>query len=191
MTRLDRPAGAQWSTLTRRPGRNEFTSFSAEVKPLARVPFPVPSRPSLSGSRGTSGSRPRPNPGHARGSGNSGPTATVRRLVLERDGYACVCCGTSVIGRRYSLGHRLRASQGGKAVPSNLLTFLGLGGELCHGRIDARRDPADEDKGFTVRSFQDPALVPVMFFEPDGSGALVYLLDDGTVSATPPVGGAA
>lgn len=181
MTRLDRPAGAQWSTLAKRPGRNPFTSFTAAPVPLPRTEW-------LSRS---GGSKPRPNVGHPRGSGNSGPTPSVRKLVLERDGYACVCCGVSVIGRRYSLGHRLRASQGGRAVPSNLLTFLGWGGQECHGRIDSREDPGDEARGYTVRSWDDPALVPVMVFEASGSGALVYLLDDGTASATPPQVGAA
>jgi hypothetical protein len=104
----------------------------------------------------------------------------VRRLVLERDGYRCTCgCGQSIIGQRYSLGHRLRASQGGKPVPSNLLTFLGWGGEACHGRIDSRRDPADEANGLTVRSWQDPALVPVVIAGEDGSKVPVWLWDDG------------
>ena len=121
-------------------------------------------------------------------SGNSHPTAEVRRLVLARDTYACVCCGRSILGRRYSLGHRLRASQGGRPVPSNLLTFLGWGGEECHGRIDRRDDPADEEKGFTVRSNQDPALVSVMIFSEYGSGAQVWLNDAGTYQDYPPDG---
>jgi hypothetical protein len=156
------------------------TPMPASTVPLVRGPW-------LSSRSG--GSKPRPNVGHPRGSGNSGPTPGVRKLVLERDGYACVCCGVSVIGRRYSLGHRLRASQGGKAVPSNLLTFLGWGGQECHGRIDNRENPEDEARGYTIRMGGNPLLVPVMFFEPSGSGALVYLLDDGTVSAMPPLGG--
>jgi hypothetical protein len=116
-----------------------------------------------------------------------GPTPEVRALVLARDGYACACCGVSVIGRRYSLGHRLRASQGGKPVPSNLLTFLGLGGEACHGRIDQRRRPADEDRGLTVRSYMDPALVPVTLFD----GRRVWLDDAGRYLDCEPEGLAA
>ena len=106
----------------------------------------------------------------------------VRLLVLERDRYRCTCCGRSIIGQRYSLGHRLRASQGGKAVPSNLLVFLGWGGEACHGRIDSRRDPSDEENGLTVRSWKDPALVPVKLH----SGIRVWLTDDGRYSYEPP-----
>ena len=111
----------------------------------------------------------------------NGPTSEVRALVLERDEYTCQCgCRQSIIGQRHSLGHRLRASQGGRAVPSNLLTFLGWGGEACHGRIDQRRDPRDEANGMTVRSGQDPARVPVTVTLEDGSKAERFLWDDGT-----------
>ena len=125
-----------------------------------------------------------------RSGGNSGPTPKVRALVLERDGHACVCCGMSILGQHYSLGHRLRASQGGKPVPSNLLTFLGLGGEMCHGRIDNRTDPADEAKGYTCRSWQDPAQIPVMVFSEGGSGVLAWVWDDGRYHFDGPQGGA-
>ena len=112
---------------------------------------------------------------------------TVRRLVLERDGFRCVCCGESILGRHYSLGHRRRASQGGLFTPSNLLVFLGWGGELCHGRIDSRRDPQDELNGLTVRSYDDPALVPVTVATPDGPG-LFWLTDDASRVDYPPSG---
>jgi len=121
-------------------------------------------------------------------SGRSEIPDAVRALVLARDGRACFCCGTSIAGERYSLGHRQRASQGGRAVPSNLITLLGWGGEMCHGRIDNRADPADEAKGYTVRSWADPALVPVMLFSPGGSGAMVWLTDDGGLSVAAPEG---
>jgi len=117
---------------------------------------------------------------------NSGPSATVRALVLARDGSSCVCCGLSVTGQRYSLGHRLRASQGGKPVPSNLITLHGLGGESCHGRIDDRRDPSDEAKGYSLRSWQSPLLVPVMIFSPHGPGMPLWLDDLGNYLTEPP-----
>ena len=122
---------------------------------------------------------------------NSGPSAAVRALVLARDGHACVCCGVSIMGRRYSLGHRLRASQGGKPVPSNLIVLLGLGGESCHGRIDSRLDRSDEAKGYSLRSWQDPLLVPVTVVSPDRSEMPLWLDDDGKYSAVPPEGAVA
>lgn len=127
---------------------------------IRRAPLPVASR-SLPGPRYT------------------GPSRKVRRLVLERDGYACVCCGTGIIGRPYSLQHRLRRSQGGDNSPSNLITVLGTGTTGCHERIDSRRDPSDEAKGYTVRSWGIPALVPVMLFSPHGSGVMAWLDDEG------------
>ena len=110
---------------------------------------------------------------------DTGPPRKVRALVLARDGYACVCCGKSIIGQRYSLGHRKRASQGGKPVPSNLLTFLGWGGEQHHGRIDRRDNPADEANGYTVRSSKDPKLIPVNRVRADGSRVRQFAWDDG------------
>ena len=119
---------------------------------------------------------------------DTGPSRKVRALVLERDGHACVCCGRSVIGQVYSLQHRKRRSQGGGNSPSNLVTVLGDGTRGCHQRIDSRRDPADGAKGFTVRSWQDPALIPVMVFSEHGSGAAVYLTSEGTYSCEAPEG---
>lgn len=112
---------------------------------------------------------------------DTGPSKAVRALVLERDGYACVCCGVSVIGRPYSLQHRQRRSQSGGNSPSNLIVVLGRGGELCHGRIDNREDPADEEKGYTVRSWGDPAAIPVVYARTDGPGFTAWLADDGSL----------
>lgn len=104
----------------------------------------------------------------------------VRALVLKRDGGRCVRCGIKVRSGRYSLGHRKRASQNGRPVPSNLLTFCGLGGELCHGAVDSRRYDEDAAKGYRCESWQDPARIAVMIFEEDGSGVSKYPHDDGT-----------
>lgn len=109
----------------------------------------------------------------------TGPSRKVRTLVLARDSYACVCCGQSVIGRPYSLQHRKRRSQGGGNDPSNLITVLGTGTTGCHERIDSRRDPHDEARGYTVRSWQDPALIPVVVFSEGCPGVTAWLWDDG------------
>jgi len=112
---------------------------------------------------------------------NTGPDPATRELVLARDGWRCVCCGRSVIGQQYSLQHRKRRSHGGTNSPVNLITVLGSGITGCHWRIDSRADPADELNGYTVRSGQDPALVPVRVF-----GARVWARPDGTWAHEPP-----
>lgn len=121
----------------------------------------------------------------------TGPDAATRRLVLERDDWSCVCCGKSVTGQPYSLQHRKRRSQGGSNDPSNLVTVLGTGATGCHFRIDSRIDPADEAKGYTCRSWQNPAAVPVMVLSEHGSGMTVWLSADGQYLTEPPEGCAA
>lgn len=122
---------------------------------------------------------------------NTGPSRKVRELVLARDGHACVCCGRSVIGQPYSLQHRKRRSQGGGNSPSNLVVVLGTGTTGCHERIDSRRDPHDEAAGYTVRSWQDPAMIPVMIASEYGSGITAWLAGDGTYAFEAPLGGVA
>jgi hypothetical protein len=115
-----------------------------------------------------------------------GPDQQTRGLVLERDGYSCVCCGRSIMGQEYSIQHRKRRSQGGTSSPSNLITLLGSGITRCHGRIDSRIDPHDEAKGYTVRGAYDPAQIPVMLFASSDSGVVMWPTDDGRWSAEPP-----
>ena len=115
---------------------------------------------------------------------DTGPSARTRKAVYERDGWCCVCCGTPVQDRPHSVGHRKRRSQGGPNDLSNLLTFLGLGTNPLdpddhHARIDSRRDPSDEAKGYSLRSHQDPFLVPVLVGSVSGSKTQVWLSDDG------------
>jgi hypothetical protein len=121
---------------------------------------------------------------------DTGPDAKTRALVYQRDCFACVCCGTSILDRAHSLGHRLRRSQGGTNCPAGLITLLGLGdGSLGkddhHYRIDNRDDPGDEAKGYTVRSRKDPHLVSVMVFGPGGGGATLFPSCDGQWSSAP------
>jgi hypothetical protein len=120
---------------------------------------------------------------------DTGPGRATREAVYERDHWACVCCGQSVIGRPHSVGHRKRRSQGGTLCPANLVTFLGWGNGLVaddhHWRIDRREDPGGEAKGLTLRSHEDPHLVSVMVFGPGGGGASLFPTCDGQWSTSP------
>lgn len=127
---------------------------------------------------------------------DTGPDAATREAVYTRDGRMCVCCGTPIDGRPHSVGHRKRRSQGGKHVMPNLLTFLGLGSNPLdpddhHARIDSRVDPHDEAKGYTVRRKDDPALIGVMYASEHGSGIVMWLHDDGSLSPDGPEAGEA
>jgi hypothetical protein len=113
---------------------------------------------------------------------NLGPSLAVRRLVLARDGFSCVCCGTSIIGRRYSL---LRRASQGPDTPENLITVLGWGTEDCCGRIYLFRVRADKAKGYRLAAGEDPANKPMVIVTEDG-GALVWLTASGTYSTGPP-----
>jgi hypothetical protein len=97
----------------------------------------------------------------------------VRKRVLERDGYSCVCCGTSIIGHPFTLG--LRLSDGG-AVPENLVTLL----RSCYRRVHLYKDPADGIgvKGYRLPSGADPAAEPVLIVSAEGA-AYVWLASDG------------
>lgn len=149
------------------------------ITPLRRAGFTVITGDGAEVRRFPAKTRPR----------DTGPDRKTRLLVLERDGYVCVCCGRSIIGQPYSLQHRKRRSQGGRSDPPNLITVLGTGTTGCHQRIDSRIDPEDEARGYTVRSWDDPAQVGVMIFSPGGSGATKWLTEDGRYSDFPPDGG--
>ncbi len=118
------------------------------------------------------------------------PDAATRRLVLARDGWRCVCCGVSVIGKPYSLQPRKSMSQGGDNSPSNLITVLGRSGQLCCGRIESRRDPADEAAGFWIGPGEeprsDPRCIPIALASPGGPRITVWLTPDGHYSTQTP-----
>lgn len=117
------------------------------------------------------------------------PSREVRALVMARDGYACPCCGTSVVARPHSV---LRRSRDDGDSPANLLTFLGRGENPLdpadhRARVDSRRDPTDAARGFTVPSGQDPALVPVAVSGQAGWITL-WLTAEGACRTEPPPG---
>ena len=110
--------------------------------------------------------------------GYTEPDTATRRLVLQRDGYACVCCGVPFLGKRYSVHHRMHKSQGGTNSPSNLIMVLGT----CAERIRSHRDLRDEESGYSLRTDQDPELVPILLYGRIG----VWLAPDGLYRCEPP-----
>jgi 5-methylcytosine-specific restriction protein A len=124
---------------------------------------------------------------------DTGPTRKVRALVLARDGFACVGCNKSVVGRPYSLQHRVARGMGGTSradagSPVNLIVLCGSatspGG--CH-LLAEQRDPVMHERGLWLNSWEDPATVPVMI-----ATALlpvpVWPTADGRYSKVPPEG---
>jgi hypothetical protein len=118
-------------------------------------------------------------------------TPAVRTTVLERDGYACVCCGRTIIGRQYSLQHRRAKKMGGSRLPwinspQNLLTVLGSATTGCHARME-RREQADKDRGYVISEWPeiDPRLIPVTVVTEFGE-ATVWLTAEGGLSNDPP-----
>lgn len=55
----------------------------------------------------------------------------TRRRILQRDGYACQCCGT--VRADNEIDHRVPLEQGGSNDDSNLQTLCG-GPDGCHTR---------------------------------------------------------
>lgn len=98
----------------------------------------------------------------------------IRRLVLARDDFACVCCNRSVLGQPYSIDVRESRTLGRDRSPENLITVL----RECGERIALGLDPADEAKGYKVSPWDDPALVPVVYVTSTGQ-ANWWLLPDG------------
>jgi hypothetical protein len=106
----------------------------------------------------------------------------VRRLVLARDDWACLCCARSVLGQPYALHLRKPWQLGGDTSPENLITVLAE----CGDRIRGRYDLADEASGYQVRPVEEPALVPVLYSTPAGRKRF-WLLPDGGRAFEPPV----
>jgi hypothetical protein len=128
---------------------------------------------------------------------DTGPSRKVRALVMAREGNCCAACGISVIGRPYSVQHRVARGMGGTSSPAanspeRLVLLCGSATTpgSCHALCEAR-DPDMHGRGFWLWSWEDPALIPVMLASEHGSGITVRLTAGGTYSAEPPEGLAA
>lgn len=94
-----------------------------------------------------------------------GPSGEVVEAVVERDRYSCVRCGYGIgpneRGRRWSLHHRLRRSQGVEHTVQNLIVLCG-GSEApgCHGWVHGNPDEA-RAAGWLLRGRMEPLAVAV------------------------------
>ncbi|WP_030506413.1 HNH endonuclease [Microbispora rosea] len=120
-------------------------------------------------------------------------TAKVRQAVLERDNYACVSCGQSIIGRPYSLQHRRARKMGGSRLswidqPQNLITVCGTATTPdCHWKRMESRPTDAKGKGYVISEWPevDPRLIPVEVLTENGKQWL-WLTPGGERSTVPP-----
>lgn len=95
----------------------------------------------------------------------TGPDRETRLLVLERDGWACACCGRSVVGQQYALQQRWARRSRGVNSPSNLVVVCG-GCQLAA----EQRDPLMSAAGFWLAGVEDRREVPVMLEDAQDEG---------------------
>lgn len=121
---------------------------------------------------------------------DTGPSRAVRKVVMERDGYACAGCGKAVTGAEFSLQHRVARGLGGTSRPDvnspvNLVTLCGSATSPgCHRRAEDR-DPVMHERGLWLNSWEDPAAVPVAVATASGL-ALRWLDASGGWASEPP-----
>lgn len=115
---------------------------------------------------------------------DTGPDRATRAAVLERDQHQCCSCGRPVglPGTWWSIQHRVARGQGGTNGLPNLVTLCGSATSPgCH-RLAEDRDREMHERGYWLRSDEDPALVPIMLASEHGSGITVWLTRDGGYS---------
>ena len=118
---------------------------------------------------------------------STGPSPATRQLVLERDGYRCVSCRSSIYGhgQGFSIHHRMPRGMGGTRnpevnLPANLLLLCGSGTTGCHGWLESHREKAKEWGYLIRRGTASPAFEPVLTadgwrrFDNDGGIADAY-----------------
>ncbi|HEY5397730.1 MAG TPA: HNH endonuclease signature motif containing protein [Trebonia sp.] len=125
------------------------------------------------------------------------PSARARRLVFARAFGCCESCGSSVIGRPYTIAPRVERAAGGisRAGASALWNLTLLCGSAaspggCH-LLCEQRDQDLHDHGIWLWSWENPRLVPVRLLDPVRRRIPVWLNDEGTYDFEAPAGGPA
>ena len=112
------------------------------------------------------------------------------KLIRARARGCCEACGIWTCDHSSSIAYRRRARWCGGSASSLVNGLLLCGGALtgCRGRIESRRDPRDEAKGYWVRANQTPALTEVWLVTEFGS-RWVWLTEDGDYTESDPADG--
>lgn len=122
---------------------------------------------------------------------DTGPSAAVRRMVLERSAGWCERCGTALHNgdqwiAPHSIHHRRPRGMGGTTDPAtnsvvNLLLLCGTGTTGCHGWVESHRAEAIAH-GYLVAQSDAPGYIPVLIASPAfiaHAPTLMYLTTDG------------
>jgi hypothetical protein len=116
----------------------------------------------------------------------------VRRLVFARAFGCCEGCGTSVIGRAYTIAPRVAPGAAGLSRAEanaawNLTLLCGSAASPggCHRRCE-EQDEGLREQGIWLRSWENPRLVPVRLATPAAGRVQVWLTGEGTYDVEPP-----
>ena len=107
----------------------------------------------------------------------TGPSAAVRDLVYDRDGYGCARCGG--LDGPFALHHRRPRAAGGSKdpatnLPSNLILLCEL---TCHRDVESHRLRAFS-RGWLISQYQTaPGSVPLLYRD-----RWALLTDTGTIT---------
>jgi hypothetical protein len=120
---------------------------------------------------------------------DTGPDDATVKVVLGRDVYRCVRCGTDLLGPRgvrWSIQHRRARGMGGTTRPDtnrpqNLIALCGSATTGCHGWVEDHPTAA-EAAGWRVRQSDDPALIRVQHHQ---FGLVFLAANGGTRFRTP------
>jgi hypothetical protein len=123
------------------------------------------------------------------------PSAKVRRLVFARAFGRCESCGTSVIGRPYTIAPRVERGSGGFSRAGvdalwNLTLLCGSAASPggCH-QLCEQRDQNLHDQGIWLCPWENPRFTRVLLVSPQGPRVPVWLNDEGTYEFEAPAGG--